>query len=168
MKDVELVRKAKSGDKEAFSNLYASYYKEMYRYAYCILQNRQDAEDVVSDTVLDAYKSIKLLRDEKLFKNWIFKILSNKCNRKIASYYEKNSYYNENINETYENVNTEKLLDLKEAFKTLNFEEKCIVTYKSILGYSSKEIGEMLDLKEVTVRSKLSRAIGKLKCRMEA
>ncbi len=169
MSNVKLVKKAKEGDKQAFSELYAAIYEEMFRYAYCILQDQYDAEDVVSDTVLDAYRSIKLLRDDKLFKNWIFKILSNKCKRKIATYYEKNVPLDEDIKISDEtNHDTEGIMDLKNAFNELSFEEKCIITYKAIQGYSSKEIGKMLNLNEGTVRSKLSRAVSKLKCRMEA
>lgn len=169
MNNVRLVKKAKEGDKQAFSELYSAIYEEMYRYAYCVLQDTYDAEDVVSETVLDAYKSIRLLKDEKLFKNWIFKILSNKCKRKIATYYEKQLPLDEGIEvSNEESKDTEGIMDLKNAFKELSFEEKCIVTYKAIQGYSSKEIGEMLNLNENTVRSKLSRAVSKLKCRMEA
>ena len=169
MNNEKLVQKAKNGDKQAFSELYAGIYEEMYRYAFCILQERYDAEDVVSETVLDAYKSLRLLKENKLFKNWIFKILSNKCKRKMATYYEKNVSLNEEIEvETKISSETEEIIDLKSAFKELTFEEKFIVTYKAIQGYSSKEIGEMLNLKENTVRSKLKRAIDKMKCRMEA
>ena len=164
-----LVQKAKNGDKQAFSELYSGIYEEMYRYAFCVLQDRYDAEDVVSDTVLDAYKSLRLLKENKLFKNWIFKILSNKCKRKMATYYEKNVSLNEEIEvKTKISSETEEIIDLKNAFKELSFEEKFIVTYKAIQGYNSKEIGEMLNLKENTVRSKLKRAIDKMKCRMEA
>ncbi len=164
-----LVQKAKNGDKQAFSQLYSGIYEEMYRYAFCVLQDRFDAEDVVSDTVLDAYRSLRLLKENKLFKNWIFKILSNKCKRKMATYYEKKVSLNEEIDvETKLSSETEEIIDLKNAFKELSFEEKFIVTYKAIQGYSSKEIGKMLNLKENTVRSKLKRAIDKMKCRMEA
>lgn len=164
-----LVQKAKNGDKKAFAELYSVIYEEMYRYAFCVLQDSFDAEDVVSDTVLDAYRSLRLLKENKLFKNWIFKILSNKCKRKMATYYEKNVSLNEEIEvETKLSSDTEDIIDLKNAFKELSFEEKFIVTYKAIQGYSSKEIGKILNLKENTVRSKLKRAIDKMKCRMEA
>ncbi len=169
MNNVKLVKKAKEGDKQAFSELYSGIYEEMYRYAYCVLQDKYDAEDIVSETVLDAYKSIRLLKDEKLFKNWIFRILSNKCKRKIATYYERNISLNEEIEVLDEkSKDTEGIMDLKNAFKELSFEEKTIVAYKAIQGYSSKEIGMMLNLNENTVRSKLSRAVSKMKCRMEA
>ena len=169
MNNENLVQKAKNGDKQAFAELYSTIYEEMYRYAFCVLQDKYDAEDVVSETVLDAYRSLRLLKENKLFKNWIFKILSNKCKRKMATYYEKTVSMNEEIEvETKISSEAEEILDLKNAFKELTFEEKFIITYKAIQGYSSKEIGKMLNLKENTVRSKLKRAMDKMKCRMEA
>lgn len=89
MNNVKLVREAKMGNKQAFAELYATIYKKMYRYAYCVLADKYDAEDVVSETVMDAYKSIRLLKEDKLFENWIFKILSNKCKRKLARIMKK-------------------------------------------------------------------------------
>ncbi len=169
MKDVKLVRRAKNGDKEAFAELYQMLYTDMYRFALSMLSDRYDAEDVVSETVMDAYKSIRLLKDEKLFKNWIFKILSNKCKRKMVTYYEKTTSIDEQENLIYKEVSeTEEVVDLKRAFTELQYEEKIIVTYRVVQGFNSKEIGKMLNLNESTVRSKLSRALTKMKCRMEA
>jgi len=168
MNNVELVKKAKNGDKIAFSQLYQEIYIEMYRYALTVLNNKYDAEDVVSETVLDAYRSLKLLKEEKCFKHWIFVILSNKCKRKLATYYEKNVSLDEEINVVdSKSEDIDERIMVKKSFAELSFEEKSIVTYKAIYGYSSKEIAKYMNLNENTVRSKLSRALGKLKCKME-
>ena len=84
-KDVKL---AVSGDKQAFSRLYALVYEELYRTAFYSLRNEHDAADAVSDTVLDAYNSIGKLWSEEAFRSWIFKILSVKIKRKQT---DKNS-----------------------------------------------------------------------------
>ena len=49
----ELVKRAKKGDSEAFSKLYAQIYKELYYYALCNLDNSYDAADAVSDAVFE-------------------------------------------------------------------------------------------------------------------
>lgn len=169
MNNVEFVERAKQGDKHAFARLYEMIYKDMYRYAICILNDKYEAEDVVSETVVDAYKSIKLLKNNNLFKNWIFKILSNKCKRRLVANCDKDISLNEEIQVQDCNTgNLDEIMDLRHAFNELNFEEKSIVTYKAVYGYNSREIARLMSLNENTVRSKLSRAIGKLKCRMEA
>ena len=78
-KDVSLAVK---GDAQAFSRLYALVYEEMYRTAFFSLRNEHDAADAVSETVLDAFSSIKKLRREDAFRSWIFKILMAKIERK--------------------------------------------------------------------------------------
>ena len=68
--DEELVALAKLGEDDAFSKLYASVYKDMYKYAYYMLGDAYDAEDVVSETVLEMYSGIKSLRQNSLFGAW--------------------------------------------------------------------------------------------------
>ena len=66
--DMKLVRRAKRGDVDAFAELYAGIYKDMYRFALYTLRNTSDAEDAVSDAVTDAFASIRKLRSEEAFK----------------------------------------------------------------------------------------------------
>ena len=49
-----LVLVAKKGDKDAFAQLYQHIYKDLYKFAYYVLKNDQDAQDAVSDAVMDA------------------------------------------------------------------------------------------------------------------
>ena len=67
--DMKLVRRAKRGDVDAFAELYAGIYKDMYRFALYTLRNTSDAEDAVSDAVTDAFASIRKLRSEEAFKS---------------------------------------------------------------------------------------------------
>ena len=167
--DELLVQKAKDGDKDAFVKLYEKVYKDMYKYAYYMLGNEADAEDIISETVVDMYTGIKKLKNLSLFRSWCFKILSNKCKRKRKSYLKKNVPIEEcenNVDLSYE-YEPCKYYDLEVAFSGLSEEEKNIVTLSAIFGYKSIEVGEILNLKNTTVRSKLSRALSKMKKVME-
>lgn len=81
-----LIVRAKSGDVPAFAQLYEFYYKDLYRFALYVLKNPHDAEDMVSETVTDAFHQLSSLRNEESFKAWIFRILTNKCKMKLKSY----------------------------------------------------------------------------------
>ena len=59
---LKLVWRAKRGDVDAFAQLYAGIYEDMYRFAWYTLRNASDAEDAVSDAVTDAFASVKKLR----------------------------------------------------------------------------------------------------------
>ena len=92
MEDVtSLVLRAKDGDVDALAVVYAQIYKDLYRFALYTLKNPSDAEDVVSEAVIDAYSDIKKLRSNESFKSWIFKIVSNKCCKKIREYGRKDT-----------------------------------------------------------------------------
>ena len=71
---------------EDFAAKYEKVYQDMFRFALYTLKNRHEAEDVVSETVLDAWKGIEGLKDENAFRAWIFRILANKCRQKLKSY----------------------------------------------------------------------------------
>ena len=74
--DAQLVEGAKKGDGECFSQLYELVQDDLYKYALYALGNAHDAEDVVAETFLEAFRGISKLREADAFKGWIFKILS--------------------------------------------------------------------------------------------
>lgn len=163
------VKQAAEGDDTAFSRLYECLYKDMYKYAYYMLGNEQDAEDVVSETVIDAYAGLHKLRDTSLFRSWLFKILSNKCKRKRKQYVNKHvSLDDENTKlELSTEEDMEERHDLESAFGVLTDEERTVVSLAVFGGYRSREIGEILNIKSSTVRSKLSRALTKMQKKLE-
>ena len=69
--NLEYVSRAKQGDAQSFAMLYDQVAKDLYRVALYTLGNPQDAEDVVSETFLEAYKGLRNLRDDSKFKAWI-------------------------------------------------------------------------------------------------
>lgn len=159
----ERVRLAQAGDADAFSELYALVYKDLYRIAYYTLKNAHDAQDVVSDTVLDAFASIRKLKDEEAFRAWIMKILSAKIKRKLQEYVRNR------IVVTYE-FESEELnydgIDLKQEFNRLPDEERLILSMSVVSGYTSEEISKATGINANTVRSKLARAKDKLRMRL--
>ena len=65
-----LVKRAKRGDTAAFAELYGTIYKRLYQFALYTLGNTQDAEDVVSAAVMEAFENIGKLRKEDAFSVW--------------------------------------------------------------------------------------------------
>ena len=158
--ELKLIHKAKRGDIKAFSELYAQLYQELYKFALYTMKHRQDAEDVVSETVIAAYENIKKLKKEESFRSWIFTILMNQCKK----HFKQNSETEELKDEiTAEEVSQEENYDLLQAFQTLDDEERMILSCSILEGYSSEEIGYMLAMNPATVRSKKSRALEKLR-----
>ena len=142
---------------------YRQVYRDLYRFALYTLGNPQDAEDVVSDAVVDAYQSYGKLRNQEAFRAWIFKILTAKCKRKLKEYVNKTVELEESgLAQEDREWTVEESQDVRDAFFTLSEEERLIISMSVFGGYNSREIGKSLLIRDTTVRSKLSRAFDKM------
>ena len=159
-KDI-LVERARSGDPDAFAALYADIYKDLYRYALYTLGRREDAEDVVMDTVTDAWKQIGSLREAGAFRGWMFRILSNKCSMVLKSYLVKTEELPEELPGEVPDHADHVLA--RQMLESLTGEERTIITLHLFSGCTSREIGELLGMNPVTVRSKEFRALQRLR-----
>ena len=153
-------------DAKAFSKLYEQVYQDLYRYALCLMRDPHEAEDAVSAAVLSAYEHIHKLRKEEAFKSWIFTILGNQCRKMLGK--RGNHMSEEETPEAGHEPDYEQHFDVKEAFARLEEEERMILSYSVFAGYGSEEIAQMLEMNAATVRSKKSRALGKMRKMLEA
>lgn len=172
-----LVQRAKNKDTDAFAKLYEIIYKDLYRMALYTLGNPQDAENAVSDAVVDAFLGIEKLQDPKAFRTWMFRILTAKCARQISENVKSRNLIGditvERVTETLISSNDEigQVLDrsiVEMAFLALNDEEKQIVTMTVYGQMDSGEIAECLNMNRNTVRSIYHRALAKMKKKLEA
>lgn len=156
------VKKAKRGDAAAFAGLYQQIYADLYRFALYTLKNKNDAEDAVSETVVDAFASIGKLHQAEKFKGWIFRILYNKCKDKLREYTKKDEELPEEYCEIPAEEKVEDGVVMRTLFFELSEEDRLIISMHLFAGYTSKEIAKLLGINENTVRSKESRALKKL------
>lgn len=169
-----LVKLARNHDANAFSLLYEMVYMDLYRMALYTLGSPYDAEDIVSETVLDAYISIGKLKDDTAFRNWIFRILSYKCKHKIREYVSDKEHLDfdganklENKTSPDEIDNLLDRQDISKAFASISPEERLIVTMVVYGGYNSREIAAILNKNRNTIRSKYKRALEKMQKQLE-
>lgn len=156
----ELVTQAQSGDVHAFSLLYETIYRDLYRFARYTLRTVQDAEDAVSDTVLEAFSQIKNLREAEAFGAWIFRILASCCSRRIRHYSQSFDELDDSV--CAPEADLSERADLQHAFFSLPEEDRLIISMNLFAGYSSQEIGLLLHMNPNTVRSRQSRALKRL------
>jgi RNA polymerase sigma-70 factor (ECF subfamily) len=79
MTDAELVVRAVAGDVGAFEELVARHHAACLRFAAHALGDRVEAEDVVQETLLRAYRSLGRYEERQQFRPWLFRILVNRC-----------------------------------------------------------------------------------------
>jgi len=163
------IRKAKRGDTKAFAHLYGKIYQDLYRFALYMLKHPQDAEDAVSESVIAAYENISKLRKDEAFGSWMFQILNNCCKKKLAAQQKVINWSESGLGDDADSQipsaeeDLAKQQSVREAFESLNEVERRIIGLSVFGGYKSTEIGEVLDMKPATIRSKRSRAFAKLK-----
>lgn len=85
MTDAELIARTRAGDPDAFGQLVSRYYDACWRFAYHMLGERADAEDVVQETYLRAYLAIGRYDERDQFRGWLFRILTNQCRNALTS-----------------------------------------------------------------------------------
>ena len=172
--DIVKIEAAKKGDKDSFAQVYDSVAPDLYKVALYTLGNRHDAEDVVSETFLEAYRGIAQLRDVSKFKPWIMKILSIRCKRKVAEYIkDKNqtdieSYTSILSDESNLGDEVSEHVTLIQALARLNEQERMIISLAVVQGYTTREVAAILGSPQGTISSKLHRALAKMRKMLEA
>lgn len=160
-----LIEKAKQGDTSAFAKLYSQYANELYRYAVYMMGNTHDAEDVVQESVVAAWRSIRSLNDDSLFKAWLFKILTNKCKTELM---KRNKAPDNLPVEEYEfltggQTDAEFSADLTEALQSLTPPDAQIIILTIICGFKSHELAVIYNMTPSAIRSRQKRALEKLR-----
>ena len=151
----------KSITKEEFVELLEKNKISLYRIGKSILKNDTEVEDAIGEAILKAYKNKNRLKNIESFKPLIIKILVNECYRIIKKSNRLELVDDlEKLNITsWDNTH----IELKEVVNTLGYKFASVITLFYYEDMSIKEISKILKISEGTVKSRLSRAKGKLK-----
>lgn len=165
----KLVRKARDGDKDAFVELIHIIEKDLYNIAQIKINNIEDINDVIQETMLKAFKSLKSLNEPKYFKTWITKILINECNKFYIKKFKHIALLDKIIKNKDDNeldlvINEiEYKMDYNTIMKKLNSKEKTVIILYFYNRFSKKEIADILNISINTVKTRLRRAEEKIK-----
>ena len=149
-----------------FDDLVGVFHDDMFRYAAWLSRDRSVAEDVVQEALLRAWKSLDALRDDAAAKHWLLTIVR----RENARYFERRRL--ETVDFDGLTPAQEALLaktddgaldDMREAIYRLDDDYREPLVLQVLLGYSTREIAELMGLKQGAVLTRLHRARLKLK-----
>ncbi len=159
----ELIERSREGDAQAFMRLVSGYQDRLYRKAYSLLGNEDDAQDTLQEALISAYRALPRFRGESGIYTWLYRILINKCRDFQRS--TKNSRLDSletGIPVSDDRVTVEKNVELSEESSVLidavnslekKYRQILLMRYYDDLSY--QEIAEVTGLNIGTVKSRL-------------
>ncbi len=160
-----LIEECRKGKSKAQFMLYNQYSKAMYNLAYRILNNREDAEDLLQEVFVECFRNIESFRFESTFGAWLKKILINKCINHIRKK-KIELILTDTLPAVMEEEEAETIYDTSKIFKCIELLPdgyRIILTLYLLEGYDHSEISQILGISESTSKSQYSRAKGKLR-----
>lgn len=161
---MNLIEEAKNRDPDAFDQLMQGQLKRMYRVAYSMLENDQDAADAIQETVLKCWEKIGQLKQEEYFQTWLTRILINECRDMLKC--RKRVVYMEELPEV-EYTEDYASREWKEMLAGLGEKYRVVMELHYLQGFAANEIAAMLGISPVNVRSRLARGRKQLKQYLE-
>ena len=177
--DEALVKRSQADDERAFGELVSRYESKVYSLALKMLRNPEDAEDVLQDTFLRAYRGIKSFKGNSTFSTWIYRITANSALMRLRKRQLPTvSIDDADERETPINIadwapgpveqvlNQETQAAMSEAIEALPPEFRQVFVLRDLEELSNAEVAEILDLSVAAVKSRLHRARLKVRNRL--
>ena len=169
----KLVGRAKKGDVGAYEKLVRGHQTVAFRTAYLISYDVSEAEDATQEAFVKAYRSLKKFRDGAAFRPWLLTIVANEAKNRRKAAGKRAGLNLRSANEAPQDLTspspeatvlaTEERTELLRAVEGLREEERLVVSCRYFLELSEKETAAVLDCPKGTVKSRLSRAVGRLR-----
>jgi RNA polymerase sigma-70 factor (ECF subfamily) len=193
-----VLARARGGDEEAFRELTEPHRRELQVHCYRILASVQDAEDIVQETMLAAWRGLEAFEGRASMRSWLYRIATNRCLNALRARRRRPQEVPSMVEppeptrridplwlEPYPDV----LLDLPDrspgpaaryeareaielafivALQHLPPRQRAALVLRDVLGFSAAEVADMLDASEVSVKGALQRARAALETRLPA
>jgi RNA polymerase sigma-70 factor (ECF subfamily) len=194
----QTLARARAGDPDAFSELTGPYQRELQLYIYRIVGSVQDAEDVLQDTLLSAWRGLQEFEGRASLRSWLYRIATNRSldalraskrrppDQRMPQLPEPTRWSEPVWLEPYPDVLLEGIADdapgpdaryeTKEAIELafivglqhLPAAQRAVLVLRDVLGYRAAETAELLDTSEASVNSLLRRARAAFESRLPA
>jgi RNA polymerase sigma factor (sigma-70 family) len=150
---------------EDFNTLVEQYTGEIYSYLWRMLRDHQDAEDVLQETFLRAFKSFPGLRDDSNFRAWLYKIATNAAYTQLKQRTRRESHFAvfiENIQGTNPPPR-ELVLAVLTAIESLPSKQQASLMLRKYQNLSYSEIGNVLNCSPDSARANVYQALKRLR-----
>jgi RNA polymerase sigma-70 factor (ECF subfamily) len=184
--DAAVVAQVLAGDKDAFRLLVERHSRSIFRVVYRMTGNQQDAEEIVQETFLRAYKSLERFELRSNFGTWLYRIAVNRALDLLSSrktQMQKDTYQISDNPDPDESrqvqlpaaapgpdrllISAEIKNKVREAFRLLTPAERVAFTMRHMEGQSIEEISQALNVKASAAKNCVFRAVQKIRHELE-
>jgi RNA polymerase sigma-70 factor, ECF subfamily len=175
--DYELVKAIQAGRNELFTELVQRYERPLYHFGLKMCAEPRDAEDVVQETFLNAFKYLKDFRYETKFKNWLYRIATSNCIKKrrrskfaperelsLEEFLPQDEAAVDRQVPAWATLPLDQLLNeelgrtLKQAIVEVPEKYRMVLVLRDIEGFSTEESAQILNLTPANIKVRLHRA----------
>lgn len=170
--DETLVARTQRGERGAFDVLVERYKERLYATVYHMTSNHEDANDLVQDSLIKAYKSITSFKGQSSFYTWVYRIAVNRTINFLKRRKNRNHYSLDDVDsgiqsdpdfvELMSHVTPRREVGLgelqeklNEALQKLSESHRAVVTMHDVQGMTHADIAKVMKCSEGTVRSRL-------------
>jgi RNA polymerase sigma factor (sigma-70 family) len=158
-----IIEACKAGNDKARYELYQLYAKAMFNVCYRIINNREEAEDMLQEAFTQAFMKLESYRYESNFGAWLKRIMVNTCinainKRKVDLSYCEEIYYHETPEEENEAEVQFTVANVTKAMEELPKGGRMVFSLYLLEGYDHGEIAQILNITKSTSKSQFMRA----------
>lgn len=163
--DISLVKQAQTGDSDAFNELARRWQGKIHRFVYGFFGNADDAGEITQKTLIRVYRKVQDLDDPSRFPSWIYRIANNLCldelkragRRQFSPLNGKEELIADSENRTPAGqLESRELGELiQDALVLLPDDQRIVIVLKEYEGMKFREIADILDEPENTVKSRM-------------
>ncbi len=163
------VRRFLDGEEEAFNRIVRRWEKKVYNLAWRMLGNREDAQDVVQETFLSVFRSLRCLRDPGSFSTWLYQITLNHCRARwrvrssdlslsdsISGQTGEEEGFPFDVSEAQRSGDALEILDIiHKGLAGLSEDHRIAIILKEYMGLSLEELANVMECPLSTAKSRL-------------
>ncbi len=154
--DAELFTRAQRGSLDAYEEIVHRYQQVAFRIAYVITGSAADAEEAAQDAFVKAYRALDTFRTGAEPRPWLLRIVANEARNRVRSAGRRH------------HLEADEHRRLLALVNSLDESDRLVIASRYLLELSSEETAATLGIPEGTVKSRLSRALARLRERVEA
>lgn len=178
MEDADLAGRARQGDVVAYEELVRRYQEVAFRVAWLITADAQEAEDAAQDAFIKAHRALHRFRERAPFRPWLLRIVANEARNRRRSSGRRARLALQVAGERPSGdaapspegiaLAGETRQELLDAIARLDEMDRLVIAYRYFFDMSEAEMATALDCRPGTVKSRLSRAISRLRQQMDS